>query len=238
MFTGMLYNAFVCLSIFVAAVFTFYKLKTAYPEDIVVRMFSYFWLSVGIMWFFSGLRTIFAWWGLENYDRAVFYIVTLFMLLQIMFLSAYVLFVRISSPIARKTIVAYFVLSGLLYLFLFFKNGITMSAKTYWGTEWEPCGICNQVFRNLLFIPVVVVMAVNLVHGLLTPLIKRSGFNWKLIISHIAIIIYSAVGYIDARGEVTGWKLLVIRIFLLISCLLTYLCYTGREYDTGKETER
>jgi hypothetical protein len=222
--TGMLYNAFVCLALFVCGILTSRAIWRRRRDQSGFMFFSLFWFLMGVMWGFVGIRTIFAWAGKYEIDKFIFSIVTIFMILHLWALVSYLSIALFKKGIISRWLILTFTVLSILYLSLFFGGEVHMGSITYWASEWVPPKGANLLFGCTIF-PLLVVEAVSV---LLKNLYKKES---SIILSSIAISIYIWAGVMDALGALVGWRLLGVRVLMMISSLMAYISFSGQDME-------
>jgi hypothetical protein len=219
---GMLYNVFVCWAIFITGLITAFTLFRKPRIDFENTIFANFWLFMSIMWFFSGLRNLAAFFNNDLGDKLLFYVVTLFLAAQSVCLFTFIFSILFKNKRLNNLILSIAVLISLLYFIVFVREGVLSSEITYWGREWIPGKNSNFIFKYCFFIPLIGALLINLIRKSYNFFLGNK-IDWLMFFLLIAVSLYVSIGIVDALGNISGPYLLLVRIFLMLACLCEYL---------------
>ena len=230
MFVGVLYNTVVCFIITIVSLLVFKHLRAMRKEKprIYSEGLDYFCLTLGLLWFFVGLRTFFVWLGYLGLDEFIFKWfsgpLTYFHIIPLFFYFGWSFFKD------KRTISTSF---GLLFtvltiavIFTFYQYGFTRGEVTYGGTDFTPNERTNKLFTYGIFLPLLVCMIVEF--------LKRVG-EWRrtkditqrqLFGFSVGFLIYALMGIFDALGIAQDWLILLVRIGVMLSPLTFYIFTT------------
>jgi hypothetical protein len=193
-------------------------------RDDIDRGFALLWLFASGLWFFAGLRLIFYGLGWNALDRAVFYVVQIFVIMHI--LPGVLHTVLKITKNRRVLIVVMSVATALAALFGFFifYDGVKALPFSNWGSEYV---ISDRAF--LFFMPAFVFLAFGNIFDL-----ARKLFHWRTLkseslehtLASIAILIYISAGVFDLKGIAADWGLLIERAAYMTAALISYIGYT------------
>lgn len=203
-------------------VFTIFKNNFRSLEDVA---FANCWMVIGLMHSFMVVRTAFFDMGLLSFDRAVAYIVQIFVVFVMAAIGYYVALVSFENKKIRS--IFYFLVFVLVVTFLglFINFGLSEPMVSNWGTEYTAAWQANLVLMIGIFTAFVV-----LVYALVKTIrtYKETG-DTKKMISIIALILYIVFSIFEQLGNI-GWHVLLVRILILISILTAYGAYELEKY--------
>lgn len=227
MHTGMILNAFVSWFISFAALFASFSLFGKSRGKRIILAFALFWLTVGIVWFLAGLRLWFAWRGLFDIDRLIFFITQIFVLfhfLSVPYFAARQYFVNKKINLA---IVALFTLIVGVAIFFLFKEGIEEKGITFFASKYSPNKITWTLFVTmfaLIWISLLIRVGKELFFYL-----RKIPVSQPFLLANLSILLYGTIGFFDERGLIAGWALVFLRLILIISAILAYLSFQEKE---------
>ena len=221
---AILLNIFVCWTVAGMGIITASHILRLKKVDSGDKSFGLFWLFSSLLWFFSGLRLCFLYFGFPKVDIALFYVVQIFLALH---LVAGVFFYNYKLLRRLKIInLTGYVMGSLSVLFLFFTFffGITNTTVTPWASDHE-----LPFTAFMFFIPVYcycLIMGLWAIIRCITRALMRAKLDRQALFAFVALLVYQLAGIIDVKGNVADYRLLLIRSLYMISALVSYLSYT------------
>ncbi|MCL4233290.1 MAG: hypothetical protein KJ042_02100 [Deltaproteobacteria bacterium] len=193
-------------------------------RDMVDRNYALFWMFAGGLWFTSGLRLVFFQLGFPAIDRALFYVVQVFVVFHIVPASAFTILKLTPSKAAFAAVVGGVSVLSLLFLAFVFIDGVGEIEISKWTSEYR-IGSRAAMF----FLPAfVIVFAVNGFAGARRAArrVLRRSSDIATDFGTLALLIYMAGGYVDVLGKTWDWQLLLIRAIYLVAALVGFTAYS------------
>lgn len=228
--TGLLINSVIGFGVFIVSFLTSYFLMSRRKKGVeyITLGFSLFWLCIGLLYFFVGLRTLFAYFLKPEMDRLFFYIDNGFGGL-IAPLIIY-LFLYFWTENTRKSITVGFIflLIWIIWMFLNVKGGVSGPHISYWQSEWTPMNKTAKLVNGIgLFIPGLL-SAIGI--GILSLGLKTKIARFRALTTSISIIIIAIVILLDYWGTVG----IPGRILILLASFTALIGYNPPVYIKNK----
>lgn len=203
-------------------VFTIFKNNFRSLEDIA---FANCWMLIGLMYSFMVVRTALFGVGLLSFDRAVAYIVQIFVVFVMAAIGYYVALISFENKTTRS--IFYFLVFVLVvsFLGLYINFGLSEPKVSSWGTEYSAAWQANLVLMIGAFIAFVT-SAYALIKTVRAY--KEIGDTKKIIVI-IALMLFIVFSAFEQLGNV-GWHVLLVRILILVSTLTAYGAYELEKY--------
>lgn len=199
-------------------VFTIFKHQ---PKDHKNISFANCWIGIGLVHFLMAIRTLFFVLGFPEFDRALAYVVQVFLVFALLAFGHYIAVISIIKT-KTKYIFYFIVISNILLFLVFFLSfGLSEVQVSAWGTEYSPSWHANAVVGIL-----VLIATAFLIRYLIINIKKR---NVKESIVVISMLFFFAFNLIEQSGNI-GWYVLMTRIFILIPVLTIYTVYELDRY--------
>ncbi len=200
--TGLLINSIIGFAVFVVSFLTSFFLlrrRKKGAENVTIG-YSLFWLSVSLLYFFVGLRTLFAYLSNPEMDRIFFFVDNAFGGLMspfIVFLFLYFWTENSKTSISGGLI--FLVIWG-VWIFLNIKGGLSGPHISYWQSEWVPKSFAAKIVNGVgLFIPGLL-SAIGI--GFLSLRLKTKIARFRALSTSISIITIAIVVLLDYWGAV------------------------------------
>lgn len=200
--TGLLINSIVGFGVFVISFLTsfFLFLKRKRGAENVTVGYSLFWLSVSLLYFFVGLRTLFAYLSNPEMDRVFFFIDNAFgglMAPFIVFLFLYFWTENLKRSIFGGLL---FIIIWAVWMVVNIKGGLSGPYISYWQSEWVPKSVTAKIINGVgLFIPGFL-SAIGI--GILSLRLKTKIARFRALSTSISIITIAIVVLLDYWGAV------------------------------------
>lgn len=193
-------------------------------RDMVDRNYALFWMFAAGLWFTSGLRLVFFQLGFPAIDRALFYVVQVFVVLHIVPASAFMILKLTRSKAAFAAVVGGVSVLALLFLAFVFIDGVGKAEISKWASEYRIGGRAAMFFLPTF----VIVFAGNIVDLALRAArrVLRRPSDVATDFGTLALLIYMAGGYVDVLGKTWDWQLLLIRAIYLVAALVGFTAYS------------
>lgn len=233
MYTGMLYNTFVCLVTGFTSLMVFWLLRKIRKQrrKEYSQGLDYFLLFLGLLWILVGTRIFFAWSGRRDLDVFIFRWftgpLTYIHLIPLFYYFGWSLF---KDKKIRLLFSGFFTVIALATVFTLFRYGLDPGELTYWGTDPIPNSLTNKLFTYGLFFPAFLLITVELVRRFRSW--RRAGDPTERELFGFAsgLLTYALIGVFDALAAAQGWIMLLLRIGIMLAPLIFYLSATwGRE---------
>lgn len=220
---AVLYNIFCCWMITIIGGTTYRHIILYRDRFMVDRSFAFFWLFSACLWFCSGFRQAFYYFGFLNMDRYLFYVVQVFVLIHMIpGISHTVLKITRNGKVTKYVLL---ILSPLFAAFLFFifYDGVELVLASPWSTEYS---ISPRTFA--MFLPGFLLAFLGNVYDFIARLVglaRGKGLHIESFCSSLAMILYCGAGVVDVKGVISDWRFLVIRAMLVLAALISYTGY-------------
>lgn len=186
------------------------------------------WFFIGVTFFFMTIRTILFTLGFIKIDRFFALIVQITLIPYYLIFSKYVIFETFKNKKIKKILYFIIFILGLIFTFLLFKDGLVGPFISDWGSEYSV-----SLRANLSIILAGVVASVFLLYNFLEQIFKyfknKKSFIYKKFLSYLSLVIFIIVGVFEQLGN-TSWRILFLRIFILLSILIVYSAYDKEKY--------
>ncbi|MBM3250964.1 MAG: hypothetical protein FJZ07_01900 [Candidatus Nealsonbacteria bacterium] len=226
MYTGALYNSFVTFIAGIVSLIVFFQLGRLRKKREIrySRGVDYFLLLYGLLWIFVGIRVFFDWLGLLDLDMFIWDWftgpMTYIHIVPGFFYFAWSLFKRKG---ARYLFIGSLIFGTILCLYTFFRYGSIPGELTYWGTKPVANELTQKVFILSVFLPILLAILTDFFRRLKRWLKTKNIVEKQIFGFNAAFLIYASIAIFDALALAPGWKLLLVRIGVMISALIFYL---------------
>lgn len=218
MYTGLLINSLIGLGVFIISFLTYFFLLSRKKKgaEYVTIGYSLFWLSVGFLYLFVGIRTFFAYLSMPQMDKIFFFVDNAFGGLMAPFIIY--LFLYFLSENSKTSILGglIFLLIWIIWMIFNVKGGVSGPQITYWHSEWIPFSNTAKMIVGIgLFMPGIL-SAIGIAFlslKLKTKIAKFRAFSTSVSIILIAIIVF--LDYLGSIG-IPGRFLILVASFLAL----------------------
>ncbi|MBD3208023.1 MAG: hypothetical protein GF370_01030 [Candidatus Nealsonbacteria bacterium] len=190
--------------------------------------FAFSWLLMGSVFFLVAVRLIAFALGMAQLDRNIFYIIEVCTGLAIAPMSYHIILKTTKKENLSKLFSLIFGLSGLLFIFLVFIDGVEGPKVLISGSEYSTSPRAMLFFAVPSLIGLMILIFDLIKRGLVfskeRPLFKRNQF-----LSSFSFFLFIVTAGIDHMSLGTGWSLTIIRIALMISALIASISYPSLE---------
>ncbi len=230
MYTGVLYNVFLCFFISFTSIVVFFNLRKIRKEKKVeyTEHLDYFSLFLGILWGIIGLRKTFTLFNLHYINIFLFrWISGPFNYIHL--LPAFYYFGWSFFRNRKKIHLlfnVFFTFTIFLTVFAFLKYGIVEGELTYWGSHHNPNEKANKLFIFTVFLPAFICIIANFISTFKKWRKTDSPLDRQLFGFSVGFFIYAITGVIDSLGIFTGWLILLVRIGMMLAPIVFYLSAT------------
>lgn len=233
---AILYNIFVCWVVSFAGFFTATHIFKQWKGNKLAISYGYFWLGMGILWLFVGVRTLFYWLGYPEIDKNIFLFNEIFVAGH-MIPIAYYLSLKIFKKEKIANFAAIFYAAGtIIFLYFVFGGDIGKALTSNWGTDFPQLG-----GAKIMFLIMEGMLLFGLLYDAINFLIQRANqknAELYLFFATLAVLIYAIGGYFDGQGYTVGWQLLLIRILMMAGAFIAYLSYAWKSPSETQKTNR
>ncbi len=200
--SGLLINSIIGFGVFVVSLLTSFFLLSRKKKgaEYVTFGYSLFWLCIGLLYFFVGLRTLFAYLSNPEMDRIFFFIDNAFGGLMAPLIIP--LFLYFWTENTKKSIAggSAFLLIWIVWMYLNVTGGVSGPHISYWQSEWTPNSHIAKIVNGVgLFIPGFL-SAIGI--GILSFRLKAKVARFRALTTSISIIIIAIVVLLDYWGTV------------------------------------
>jgi len=129
----------------------------------------------------------------------------------------------------------YFFIS-LIYFFLFLRDETEIPEFYLYGADVIPSMLSQLLFSISFSLPFALAI-IDLVIRSFKILIKEKREELGKILATISILIYGVAGLLDELGFLlANWRLMTIRLLLLVGTVLAYFCYENSDKQVELKT--
>lgn len=221
---AILYNVFCCWMVTLIGAATARHILLYRDRDDIDRNYALFWLFASGLWFASGLRLVFFRLGLPAMDRALFYVVQVFVVLHILPAAAFMILKFTRSKAAFAAVVGGVSVLALLFLAFVFIDGVGEAEISKWASEYR-IGARAAAFFMPTFVIVFAGNAIDLARRIIRRALRKPS-DIETDFGTLAMLIYMAGGYVDVLGKTWDWQLLLIRAIYLVAALVGFTAYS------------
>ena len=142
MYQGLLLNALICFAISICAI-TFAHTLRHHRSDYNVKSMPAlkalisFWVGVGLIYLFIGLRMFAAYSGNQDLDQLLYYASSIPFAFMAMPLVFFIIYVIVGDRTTSWAVSSVFAIFGLIYLGFLFIQGTTTPVVSEWGSIIE-----------------------------------------------------------------------------------------------------
>lgn len=214
--TGLLINSIIGFGVFIVSLLTSFFLlqKRKRGAENVTIGYSLFWLSVSLLYFFVGLRTLFAYLSNPEMDRIFFLVDNAFGGLMAPFIIFLFLYFWTENPKTSISGGLIFLIIWIVWIFMNIKGGLSGPHISYWQSEWVPKSVSAKIVNGVgLFIPGFLA-AIGI--GILSLRLKTKIAKFRALSTSISIITIAIVVLLDYWGAVgiPGRALILLASFI------------------------
>jgi len=208
--------------------YTAFSLLSRKQKDKEKISFAFSWFLMGSVFFLTGLRiTAFA-TGAPELDKNLFYALEI-----CTGLAAGPMMYHVAWKLTRNqklTIIftLFAAICGLLFIFFVFKEGVTGPKILVSGSEYTPPTKASFFFILPSIIGLIIV-TIDLIKRAIQFFIRKKEFKSEKFLSSLSFFIFVTTAGFDQLGFDTGWNLVIMRIFLMISALIASISYSSVE---------
>ena len=221
---AILYNIFICWVVAGMGILIARHILALKNADTGDKTFALFWLFSAGLWTFSGFRLLAFHYGYGELDRALFYVVQIFLAFHLVVGALFLCIKSISNLKAVYVIFAVASFLSFLFLFFMFFDGIAQTTTTKWASD-------HEIPRRALifFMPVYgfcVVMTVYVIIQRALVGLMRAKLDRRVFFAVLAMLIYELAGIVDVIGRTADYGLLIIRGLYMVSALVAFFSYS------------
>ncbi len=233
MYTGILYNAFVCWVSGLTGLIVFKLMQDVRKRKKVEysQGLDYFSLLLGLVWVFVGTRNLFTWLNLPEVEIFVYkWFVGPLTYLHLVPAFYYIgwSFFR-DKKVLRILFNLFFDFMILIAVFTLFKYGFSRPEPTYWGNNIVPNEVSRKILTYTLFAPAFLFVIIEFFRRLVRWRKTKNSMEFQLFGFSLGFLIYAVAGVIDALGIVSEWFMLLSRIGIMFVSLTFYLFVIWQE---------
>jgi len=215
---GLLINSIIGFGVFIISFLTSFFLvrrRKKGAENVTIG-YSLFWLSVGFLYFFVGLRILSAYFSNFELDKIFFFVDNAFGGLMAPFIIYLFLYFWTEN---QKTSIfggSVFLIIWIVWIFVNIKGGVSGPHISYWQSEWIPNSITAKIINGIgLFIPGLI-SAIGI--GILSLRLKTKIAKFRALSTSISIITIAIVVLLDYWGAVgiPGRFLILLSSFIAL----------------------
>jgi hypothetical protein len=215
---GLLINSIIGFGVFVISFLTSFFLirrKKKGAENVTIG-YSLFWLSVGFLYFFVGLRTLSAYFSNFELDKIFFFVDNAFGGLMAPFIIYLFLYFWTENHKRSISGGSIFLIIWIVWVFVNLKGGVRGPQISYWQSEWIPKSTTAKIINGIgLFIPGFL-SAIGI--GILSLRLKTKISRFRALSTSLSIIIIAIVVLLDYWGAVgiPGRFLILLASFIAL----------------------
>jgi hypothetical protein len=225
---GLLINAAVSLAIAVVAIIVgviIARRQRGARVRTAGYVFSIYWFTLALLYFFVALRTVFGYVGMAELDKIFFYVDNVFGGLMPP-CAAFLFIYFVTAGKTRFALIPALLILGVWIVW----NIVNVSAGagnyqvTFWFTEWEPNSALARTLSVFgLYIPGVISML-----GMNFALIRAQSrlARYRIVLTSISMIVAISVIIIDYLAPGPPW----IRLIILLAVLLGLFAYVPPKF--------
>lgn len=228
MYQGLLLNALICFAISICAI-TFAHTIRHHRSDYNVKSMPAlkalisFWVVVGIIYIFTGLRMFAAYSGNLDLDQLLYYVSSIPFAFMAMPLVYFIIYVIVGDRKTSWAVSSVFAIFGLIYLGFLFIQGTTTPLVFEWGSIIE----LNSNYALNAYILGLFILPTSMILGLLAVIITQKvtrNLQYKISMLLVAISLVFDFTFLDIIAVADLYQL-ATRIFILIGIVLGFLAY-------------
>ncbi|MGQ9618162.1 MAG: hypothetical protein ACUVUG_04275 [Candidatus Aminicenantia bacterium] len=220
MYKGLLINSIIGFGVFLVSFFTAYFLLSRRRKgtEQITFGYSFFWLCVGLVYFFVGLRNLFAYLSNPSMDKIFFFVDNAFGGLMAPFIIFIFLFFLTEKAEISFTGGIIFMLIWIIWVFVNLKGGVSGPHISYWQSEWEPSKPARIINAFGLFIPGFL-SAIGI--GIFSFKLKTKISRFRALTTSASIVLIAIIVLLDYWGAVG----IPGRILILLASFLALIGY-------------
>ncbi|BBB32294.1 conserved hypothetical protein [Thermotomaculum hydrothermale] len=225
-YTGLLVNAAVSFIVFISSWFLAIKVikKKAYGKARIPALaFSVVWLDIGLIYLSVAIRTIAAYFGLEQMDKMFFYADNFFGAMlagTIIFFTTYFLF---KNKKVADSLAIIWVIAGFIWFYFDVKIGAQRVGVSYWLSEWKPGSEMLMIaFGAMFYVPGLIALILLL---LTSKKASSRTSKYKIVMTALSLFIGATLMMIDLAGTKNPIAGLFVRVLIAFVTILGHLAY-------------
>ena len=229
-------NAMTTFSVALVSLLIGKKLVRRGNNNLESKSFGLFWLMSTPIWFFSLLGSIALFAKSVHFFTIFEYTIQVFVPFQLTFGLLYFLVKFFGSKkfVFYLTTVYFFI--SLIYFFLFLRDETEIPEFYLYGADVIPSMLSQLLFSISFSLPFALAI-IDLVIRSFKILIKEKREELGKILATISILIYGVAGLLDELGFLlANWRLMTIRLLLLVGTVLAYFCYENSDKQVELKT--
>ncbi len=222
---GLLVNAAISFFVFLSSWYLGVKVikqKATGKAKVPAMAFSVVWLDIGLIYFSVGVRTMFAFFGMDNFDKLFFYVDNFFgamLAATIIFFTTYFLF---RNKKVADTLAILWVIAGFIWWIFDVKTGAKRIGVSYWLSEWEiGSEFLMTLFGAIFYIPGLISLFALLFTARKAP--KRTT-KYKITMTALSLILAVTLMIIDLKGT-SPFLGFAVRVLIALVTILGHLAY-------------
>jgi len=211
-------NALICFAASLIGLLVFIKI---YSEPLLKKRKEQFyyaltWLFLAAVTFFIGLSVIADWFSRHQLEKIIFYVTEIISFATII-IGAH--FVHYEMKLSKSVFRVFRVIFSILFiLFVYFlgRDGLILRQSEFFGTTFA----LNIYSRSILFLAIIILFILAAFYVAK----KKNLFysNEKMVLA-LTLLLFAAASILAQSGLVNSWQLIVCRLFMLLSSVITYL---------------
>ena len=227
---GLLINAAISFLVFVSSWYLGIKVikrKAIGKAKIPAMAFAVVWLDIGLIYLSVAIRTLFAYFGMEQLDKMFFYADNFFGAMlgpSIIFFTFYLMFKN--KKVADMIAILWVIIGFVWWIFDVKIGAVREGAVTYWLSEWKPGDERLMIaFGLLFFLPGLIALIALMLTSRNAP---RRTTKYKINMTALSLIVGATLMLIDLGGTspIMG---IVVRVLIALVTVLGHLAYFPTE---------
>ena len=229
---GLIINSIVAFTIFIVGFFTSFKLlKQSKNFPVSSSSSAIYWLALGLLYLFVGIRTLSAFLGYEDVDRFFQlsgHAIGGLIAPPVVFLFFYFMTEKFKISIIPGILM---LTIWLVWIIIDIKSGVSHHTVTYWTSDWSPNSIFAKKLATYgLYLPgVISALSMNF----LLLKVKSKLARFRILTTSISIIIIITVVLLDYFGSVG----IIGRPLILLASVIALISYSPPKSIKNKLSE-
>lgn len=228
MYQGLLLNALICFAITICAITFAYTLRQHRGDYSIksipaLKSLVSFWIVVGLIYLFTGIRMLAAYSGNQWLDQMLYYAASIPFAFMAMPLVYFIIYVIVGDRTTSWAVSSVFAIFGIIYLGFLFIQGTTTPVASEWGSIIE----INSDYALNAYISGLFIVPTSMILGLLAVIIMQKvarplQYKISMLLVAISLVFDFALSDIIAVADMVQFA---SRIFVLVGIVLGFLAY-------------
>lgn len=225
-----IYNIFICLMMTLVGGLNLWQIQKRYKGNREAELYGWVWFFAGLLWFMVGLGAIFRAIGRVDSEYSIYYLVHLFIVLNIGYIFYYIFYRLFKQKLVGKILTVVFSLGCLMYYVFIIVYGITGPYWTSFAAEYVPNPVSANIFKVVFGVGILFIIYAFIYEPYRWIRQKKASDLYKFF-TMLALIIYAGVGYFEELGLYENWQMFLARLILFSSFLIAYLSYNYKPIE-------